>query len=162
MTTRRRKPTKPPKRQRGQYYITIQFWELECSAFRALSADATRVYLFMRKALDFDCQNNGHVRFSLREAQEALHSGWHRAANALAELVHFKFIVCRTPGERGTTIRAASEWQLSAFPCSGKEPTKAFMQSSGERFSRSTRPANRFPEKQHATVAATSNVVAAT
>jgi hypothetical protein len=129
--TRRR--TTPPRRQRGQFYIAIQFWELECSAFRALSADATRVYLFMRKKLDFDCLNNGRVPFSLREAQETLHSGWHRAANALAELAHFQFIL---PGkaDRGVTIRAASTWTLTAFPCGRGEPTKDFMRWSGKPF----------------------------
>jgi hypothetical protein len=129
--TRRR--TTPPRRQRGQFYIAIQFWELECSAFRALSADATRVYLFMRKKLDFDCLNNGRVPFSLREAQETLHSGWHRAANALAELLHFGVI---KPGksERSITIRAARTWTLTAFPCGRNEPTKDFLQRSGEPF----------------------------
>jgi hypothetical protein len=129
----RRKPSKPPRRERGQFYIAIQFWEMESSAFRALSADATLVYLFMRKKLDFDCLNNGRVPFSLREAQETLHSGWHRAANALAELMHFGFI---KPGksERSITIRAASTWTLTAFPCGRNEPPKDFMQWSGKPF----------------------------
>ena len=150
-----RKRAKPPRRQRGQFYIAFHFWELECSAFRALSADATRVYMFMRKKLDFDCLNNGRVPFSLREAQEVLHSGWHRAANALAELMHLGFLL---PGKPENT------WALTAFPVNKKEPTKDFMQWNGRPFvapfkshlGRATETAREAAKKQVPTVNATS------
>jgi hypothetical protein len=99
-----------------------------------LSADATRVYLFMRKRLSFDHSNNGFVPFSHRDAETILHASWRRAANALAELQHVGFIVCRTVGTPGPNIRPASEWQLTAFPCGGQEASKTFMRWDGTAF----------------------------
>jgi hypothetical protein len=127
MSKKKRKKNQP-KRQRGEYYIAIQFWEMESPAFRALSADATRVYLFMRKGLDFDCSNNGTVPFSHREATQVLNAGgWRRGSNAIAELEHYGFIKHRNGGEVGPNIRRASEWQLTAFPCGGQPALKDFM-----------------------------------
>jgi hypothetical protein len=60
--TKRARPK--PKRPPGKRFIMLEFWELECPAFTHLSADATRVYLFMRKAMSFDTSNNGMVAFS--------------------------------------------------------------------------------------------------
>jgi hypothetical protein len=128
--TKRRKT----KRRRGEFYITFEFWELESAAFKHLSADATRVYLFMRKALDFDCGNNGHVIFSHRNAQEALQSSWRRASIALAELMHYGFIKLRNGGVQGAAIRLACEWQLTAFPCGGQEASKTFTRWDGTVF----------------------------
>jgi hypothetical protein len=122
------------KRRRGEFYITFEFWELESAAFKHLSADATRVYLFMRKALDFDCSNNGHVIFSHRNAQEALQSSWRRGSIALSELVHYGFIKWRNGGVQGAAIRLACEWQLTAFPCGGQEASKTFMSWDGTVF----------------------------
>ena len=51
MTLRR---TPIPKRKRGECYIVFEFWELESPAYRALSADATRVYIDLRKRLNFE------------------------------------------------------------------------------------------------------------
>jgi hypothetical protein len=129
-----RRRTPPVRRKRGECFLLIQFWELESPAVEALSADATRVYLFMRKRLNFDCSNNGEVPFSLRDAQKALHSEWRRAANALAELIHFGFIKLRNGGIIGAAIRVACEWQLTAFPCGGQEAAKTFMRWSGKLF----------------------------
>jgi hypothetical protein len=132
MTARRRRKT--PKRQRGQWYIVFEFWELESPAFAHLSADATRVYLFMRKRLSFDASNNGFVPFSHRDAATALRSSWRRASNALAELQHYGFVVCRAVGLPGPNIRPASEWQLTAFPCGGQEASRQFMRWDGTAF----------------------------
>jgi hypothetical protein len=130
MTKRKVKAT----RRRGECYLNLQFWELDSPAFLALSADATRVYLFMRKRLNFDNSNNGQVPFSHRDAAEALHAGWRRGSNALAELQHFRFIKYRNAGEPGRYIRLASEWQLTAFPCGGQEASKDFMRHDGTPF----------------------------
>jgi transcriptional regulator with XRE-family HTH domain len=131
MTSRR----KPSKRRRGEWYLALQFWELESPAFKALSADATRVYLFMRKRLSFDNSNNGHVPFSHRDATEILHAGgWRRGSNALAELMHYGFTKLRNGGELGANVRLASEWQLTACPCGGQEPSKDFMRWDGVAF----------------------------
>jgi hypothetical protein len=132
MTARKRKTT---KRRRGQFYIALEFWELECPAFAHLSADATRVYLFMRKRLNFDNGNNGAVPFSHRDAAKALNTtGRHRAGNALAELQHFGFIKRRENGRPAPYVRLASEWQLTAFECSGQPASKDFMRWEGEVF----------------------------
>ena len=112
----------------------FEFWELESPAYRALSADATRVYIDLRKRLNFDRSNNGFVVYSQRDAQAALHSGWRRAANALAELQHFGFAVLRKPGVQGAYIRPASEWQLTAYECGGQEASKTFMRWDGAPF----------------------------
>ena len=133
------------KRRRGECYLNWQFWELESPAFVALSADATRVYLFMRKRLSFDASNNGHVPFSHRDAAAVLHAGWRRGSNALAELVHFGFTKCRENGEPGANVRLASEWQLTAFPCGGQEASKNFMRHDGTPFEP---PYQRTPKKQ--------------
>jgi hypothetical protein len=141
----RRRQRKPPKRRRGECYINLPFWELESPAFVALSADATRVYLFMRKRLNFDRSNNGHVPFSHRDAAEALHAGgWERGCNALAELQHFRFIKLRNGGVPGPNIRLASEWQLTAFECGGQEASKDFMRWNGMPF----QPRRRTRKKQ--------------
>jgi hypothetical protein len=113
------------------------FWQLESRAFADLSADATRVYLFMRKRLSFDCSNNGRLPFSHRDAGKvSCTSGWQRGSNALAELKHFGFIKLRNGGESGPNIRLASEWQLTAFECGGQPVSKGFMRWQGEVFER--------------------------
>ena len=122
----KRKPK--TKRRRDQCYISYEFWEMDSPAYLALSADATRVYQFMRKAKSFDHSNNGAIPFSQRQAATALNTkGRHRAANALAELQHLGFIRLRNGGIVGTTIRLACEWQLTAYPCGGQEASKTFM-----------------------------------
>jgi hypothetical protein len=137
--------------------MILEFWEIESPAFLALSPDAVRVYLAMRKEMDFKASNNGQVPFSHRSAEKVLHGAWRRAANALAELVHFGFIKCREKGEPGPNIRLASEWQLTAFPCGGQPPAKTFMRWQGEAFvppyrskargiSKASRPAIEFPQ----------------
>jgi hypothetical protein len=143
--TAKRRSRKTPKRQRGQFYLHIEFWEMDSPAFLALSADATRVYLFMRKRLNFDNANNGYVVFSHRDAAEVLHAGgWERGWNALAELKHFGFIKLRDNGAPASTIRLASEWQLTAFPCGGQAASKDFMRHDGAPF----QPRKRDREKQ--------------
>jgi hypothetical protein len=152
MSKRRRKL---PTRRRGEWYIAIQFWELESPAFLALSADAVRVYLEMRKRLSFDASNNGHVVFALREAQTVLHSEWRRAANALAELLHYGFVKLRNAGEPGAAIRLASEWQLTAAPCGGQEAAKTFLRWDGAPFKTVYRSRKTVTEKQLPTVPGT-------
>jgi hypothetical protein len=112
--------------------VRFEFWELETAAFEHLSADATRVYLFMKKR--YNGKNNGQVIFSHRDAMEALRSGWRRASNALAELEHYGFIKLRTPGEPGPNIRPASEWQLTVFECGGQPASKTFAHWDGTTF----------------------------
>lgn len=123
------------RRQRGERFLLLHFWELESPAFEALSADAVRVYLSIRKRLDFDAGNNGSVPFSHRDAAVVLHAGgWRRGSNALAELQHFGFIKLRNGGEPGPNIRLAAEWQLTAFECGGQPASKAFTRHDGEPF----------------------------
>jgi hypothetical protein len=127
---RRRRPK--TKLKRGELFVRFEFWELETEAFQHLSADATRVYLFMH--MRYDGSNNGAVVFSHRYASQVLRSDWRRAANALAELVHYGFIRCRTPGEPGPNIRPASEWQLTKFECGGQPASKTFARWDGTAF----------------------------
>ena len=130
-----KRKTKTARRKRGECYLALEFWELESPAFGHLSADATRVYLFIRKAMDFDAGNNGAVRFSHRDATEALHAGgWRRGANALAELRHYGFIKLRNGTDLGPNIRLVCEWQLTAFPCGGQPAAKTFMRWDGTAF----------------------------
>ena len=131
MTARKRRTT---KRRRGQFYIALEFWELESPAFAHLTPDATRVYLFMRKRLNFDAGNNGEVRYSHRDAQNAIGtSNWRRGSNALAELRHYGFTKLRNGAEIGSNIRLECEWQLTAFPCGGQSAAKTFMHWDGDR-----------------------------
>ena len=132
--TKRARPK--PKRPPGKRFIMLEFWELECPAFTHLSADATRVYLFMRKAMSFDTSNNGMVAFSHRDAAKVLHSDWRRSSNALAELQHYGFIKARCGGQPGSTILQACEWQLTAFSFGGQEASKNFMRWDGAVFER--------------------------
>jgi ribosome-binding protein aMBF1 (putative translation factor) len=133
MTKRARPRSKRPP---GKRFIMVEFWELETPAFAHLSADATRLYLFVRKAMNFDASNNGKVPFSHRDAAKILHSGWRRGSNALAELEHYGFIKRRNGGQPGDAIRVACEWQLTAFPCGGQEPSKDFTRWAGAGFER--------------------------
>jgi hypothetical protein len=139
---RRRKQYKP--RPRGERYIAIELWELESPAFIALSADAVRVYLDMRRHLNFDYSNNGQMPYSHRQAADVLHSAWRRGSNALAELEHYGFIKQRNEGIPGVAIRLAAEWQLTTFPCGGQEASKDFTRWDGTVFE----PPYRRSEKQ--------------
>jgi hypothetical protein len=117
---------------REKLFVGFEFWEIETEAFAHLSADATRVYLFLKKR--YNGSNNGQVIFSHRDAAKALRSDWRRAANALAELQHYGFIKLRTPGEPGPNIRPASEWQLTVFECGGQPASKDFARWNGTVF----------------------------
>jgi hypothetical protein len=119
--TRRRKQ---PKRCRGELFVGLEFWEMETEAFQHLSADATRVYLFMRKR--YNGANNGCVIFSWRDAMAVLRSGSDRAGKALRELRQKGFVKLRAPGKPGTSIRPAGEWQLTVFECGGQPASKDF------------------------------------
>ena len=125
VTTKRRKPKIP----RDKLFVRFEFWETETPAFEHLSADATRVYLFMLKR--FNGSNNGAVAYSHRDAAKVLHSGWRRGSNALAELAHYGFIKQRMAGNPGPGIRPACEWQLTVLPCGGQEASKDFARWSG-------------------------------
>jgi hypothetical protein len=143
---RRRRPK--TKLKRGELFVRFEFWELETEAFQHLSADATRVYLFMH--MRYDGSNNGAVVFSHRDAMKVLNADWRRAANALAELVHYGFIRCRTPGEPGPNIRPASEWQLTKFECGGQPASRTFARWDGTAFeppyrSKATQPKKQLP-----------------
>jgi hypothetical protein len=130
---RSRADRKAPKKIPREFLtVRFEFWEIETPAFQHLSADATRVYLFMKKR--YNGSNNGQIIFSHRDAQQALRSGWRRGANALAELEHYGFIKCRNPGEPGPNIRLASEWQLTVFECGGQEASKTFSRWDGTAF----------------------------
>ena len=98
---------------------------METEAFQHLSADATRVYLFMRKR--YNGANNGCVIFSWRDAMAALRSGCDRAGKALRELRTKGFVKLRAPGKPGPNIRPAGEWQLTAFECGGQPASKDFV-----------------------------------
>jgi hypothetical protein len=131
-TAKRRKKTKWP---RGERFIGIQLFEFESPAFQQLSADATRVYLFMRRRCNFDGSNNGQVPFSQRDAARALNSShWRRGANALAELQHYGFVKLRNGGVVGEAIRVACQWQLTGFGCGGQPASKDFMRWDGTVF----------------------------
>jgi hypothetical protein len=119
--TRRRKQS---KRRRGELFVGLEFWEMETEAFQHLSADATRVYLFMRKR--YNGANNGRVIFSWRDAMAVLRSGSDRAGKALRELRQKGFVKLRTPGAPGPAIRPAGEWQLTVFECGGQPASKDF------------------------------------
>jgi hypothetical protein len=136
MASKRRYNKRAKKTPRELLTVRFEFWELETAAFEHLSADATRVYLFMKKR--YNGSNNGEVIFSHRDAQEALRSSWRRAANALAELEHCGFIKLRTLGEPGPSthpnIRPAGEWQLTVFECGGQPASKDFARWDGTVF----------------------------
>jgi hypothetical protein len=130
-TKRRRKTKFAP----GGGIIGPRVFEFDSPAFQQLSADATRIYLFMRRRCDFDGANNGRVIFSHRDAAKALNTtGWRRSSNAIAELIHFGFIKWRNHGDQGAQIRLAAEWQLTAFPCGGQPEAKTFMHWDGVLF----------------------------
>lgn len=113
-----------PKLKHSERFVRFEYWELETEAFGQLSADGTRVYLFMRKR--FNGSNNGQVVFSHRDAQKALNSDWRRAAKAIKDLLALGFIKWRNHGEQGLNIRLACEWQLTAFECGGQPASKDF------------------------------------
>jgi hypothetical protein len=124
MSKRRRTNRKLPKIPRNMLTVRFEFWELETEAFEHLSADATRVYLFMRKR--YNGSNNGAIIFSWRDAMQVLRSGSDRAGKALRELQQKGFVKLRTPGEPGPNIRLAGEWQLTVFECGGQPASRTF------------------------------------
>ena len=133
--TRPKKKTKIPHEFRT---VRFEYWEIESPAFKALSADATRVYLHMRHR--YNGSNNGRIPYSHRDAAKDLHAGggWRRGSNALAELQHFGFTKCRQRGEPGAptadALRPASEWQVTVYEYRGHPPSKDFLRWAGAPF----------------------------
>ena len=107
---RSKPPTKPHKRQTGQF-VGLPYDMLRSRQYRALSADARAVLIDMH--LGFHGHNNGAIAYSLRQAMECLHSGSERAKRAIDQLQSSRFIVCRRASSFNLKTKRAREWEIT-------------------------------------------------
>ena len=106
------KRTSEPKPDR---YFQVHKYMMDCDAWKALSAAATRLYLQIGHR--YNGVNNGRISFSCREAAAECNLNRNTANKAFKELVEYGFIEETRHGGLSRKTRIASEWRLTAFRC---------------------------------------------
>lgn len=123
-------------------YVAFQFYELDCPAFRALSADARALLIEFRKR--FNGTNNGAISFSMRDMMAALNTtGKDRTIHAQRELQAKGFVkITRLASFDTRKQRFATEFILTneAVPGPGKNS-----ESASKEFMRWKSEADNFP-----------------
>lgn len=93
-------------------YITLTRWEFKCPAFRALTGDQSRVYMAMR--FRYNGRNNGEIRFSSRDAGDAIGKSYSTGARAVLRLTALGFIKPHRDYTYGQK-RKCREYELTAI-----------------------------------------------
>jgi DNA-binding transcriptional MocR family regulator len=117
MTNRHRKDL---GRNRPQRFVQIFHWEMDCAAYKDLSANARAIYDQIKRR--YNGSNNGFITYSVREAARELKIGNSTAKRAFDQLQDHGFIVAEQRGHfhwkinpNGSKIRPASEWRLTIY-----------------------------------------------
>lgn len=114
------KHRKDLNRNRPQRFVQLFHWEMDCAAYKDLSANARSIYEQIKRR--YNCSNNGFIVYSVREAARELKVGTSSAKRAFDELQSHGFIIAEQRGHfhwkinpNGSRIRPASEWRLTLY-----------------------------------------------
>ncbi len=119
--------SKRRQKSKDAHHVRLYDWLLHSAAYRSLSAVARALYTEL--ADRHFGNNNGHIAFSVRQAEDALHVGKSTAGRAFEELQKRGFIIAERKGGFNLKERKgqATEWRLTEFWCGLQAPTKEFM-----------------------------------
>jgi hypothetical protein len=114
-------------RSKGERFVKLTWFMLECEAWHQLSPAARAVYIEVAKL--YNGANNGRLALSVRDAAERCRINKDTASKAFAMLQAHGFLECATPGGFTRKVRHATEWRLASERCdkTGSHPTKAYM-----------------------------------
>ena len=107
-------------KHRPQRFVQLFHWEMDCAAYKDLSANARAIYEQIKRR--YNGSNNGFITYSVRQAADELKIGKSSATRAFDELQDHWFIVAEQRGHfswklnpNGSRIRPASEWRLTIY-----------------------------------------------
>lgn len=114
------KHRKDLNRNRQQRFVQLLHWEMDCAAYKDLSANARSIYEQIKRR--YNGSNNGFIVYSVREGARELKIGTSSSKRAFDELQSHGFIVAEQRGHfrwkinpNGSKIRPASEWRLTIY-----------------------------------------------
>jgi DNA-binding transcriptional regulator YhcF (GntR family) len=107
-------------RNRQQRFVQLLHWEMDCVAYKDLSANARSIYEQIKRR--YNGSNNGFIVYSVRQAADELKIGKATASRAFSQLEDHWFIVAEQRGHfswkinpNGSKIRPATEWRLTVY-----------------------------------------------
>lgn len=119
----RRKVNKTGRDDRGEHFTKLVRHTMETPAWRALSPVAQALYVWLK--LEWrgpNANNNGRIRFSIRQAAEAMGVNSKTAARAFRDLQQHGFIVVTEAARLGLGGEAiAPAYELTELPMPGAE-----------------------------------------
>ena len=112
-------------RSKGERFVQLHEWILNCPAYRGLSCYARCLHTELHRR--FNGTNNGDIVMSVRQAAALLNCNKDTANNAFKELEAKGFIRPNQKGAFDHKARHATTWILAEKAHNGELATKDFM-----------------------------------